>query len=230
MKNAKYVQYMRMLLISPEDCDILKLRLRSLSAEPDFLLKRGTSMNQSIKEIAQRLRGLREIMEFSVEAMAEATGVTPEEYTLRESGAKDFSVTFLGKCADKFGVDIVELLSGSDPKLKGYSVVRKDQGLSVYRREGFEYQHLAYKFSGKLADPYLVVAPYLESQQNAPVALNQHDGQEFDYILSGTLKIIVNGKEKILSAGDAVYYDSSKPHGMIAVEGQECRFLAFLVK
>ena len=69
-------------------------------------------MNENIKEIAERLRGLREIMEYSVEAMAEATGITPEEYALREAGEKDFSVTFLGKCVDKFGVDIIDLLSG----------------------------------------------------------------------------------------------------------------------
>lgn len=187
-------------------------------------------MNENIKEIAERLHGLREIMEYSVEAMAEATGITPEEYALREAGEKDFSVTFLGKCADKFGVDIVDLLSGSNPKLKSSSVVRKGQGLTVHRREGFEYQHLAYKFSGKLADPYLVVAPYLPSEQDAPITLNQHAGQEFDYILSGTLKVSVNGKETVLTAGDCIYYDSSKPHGMIAVGGAECRFLAFLVK
>lgn len=187
-------------------------------------------MNENIKEIAERLHGLREIMEYSVEAMAEATGITPEEYALREAGEKDFSVTFLGKCADKFGVDIIDLLSGSNPKLKSSSVVRKGQGLTVHRREGFEYQHLAYKFSGKLADPYLVVAPYLPSEQDAPITLNQHEGQEFDYILSGTLKVSVNGKETVLTAGDCIYYDSSKPHGMIAVGGAECRFLAFLVK
>ena len=35
-------------------------------------------MNESIKEIAERLRGLREILEFSVEEMAEAAGVSPE--------------------------------------------------------------------------------------------------------------------------------------------------------
>ncbi len=187
-------------------------------------------MNESIKEIAERLRGLREILEFSVEEMAEATDVSPEQYAAYESGEQDFSVTFLGKCAAKFKVDIVELLSGSDPKLKSYSVVRKGQGLSVSRRENFQYQHLAYKFSGKLADPYLVDAPYIESQQDAPIAMSQHEGQEFDYILSGTLKVIVNGKEKILNEGDAIYYDSSKPHGMIAVSKEGCRFLAYLGK
>ena len=187
-------------------------------------------MNESIKEIGMRLRGLREILEFTIEDMAEATGVTPEQYAAYEAGDEDFSVTFLGKCAAKFKVDIVELLSGSNPKLKSYSVVRKGQGLSVTRRESFQYQHLAYKFSGKLADPYLAEAPYIEAQQNAPIALSQHEGQEFDYILSGTLKVVVNGKEKILSEGDAIYYDSSKPHGMIATNPEGCRFLAFLVK
>ena len=76
----------------------------------------------------------------------------------------------------------------------------------------------------------MVDAPYIESQQDAPIAMSQHEGQEFDYILSGTLKVIVNGKEKILNEGDAIYYDSSKPHGMIAVSKEGCRFLAYLVK
>ena len=92
-------------------------------------------MNENIKEIAERLRGLREIMEYSVEAMAEATGITPEEYALREAGEKDFSVTFLGKCADKFGVDIIDLLSGSYPKLKSPSLCRNGQGRTVHCRE-----------------------------------------------------------------------------------------------
>lgn len=187
-------------------------------------------MSENIKEIAERLRGLREIMEFSAEEMASAAGVTPEVYRECEAGQRDFSVTFLNRCADKFGIDVVELLSGSYPKLKCYSVVRKGTGLSMSRRQSFEYQHLAYKFSGKLTDPYLVKAPYIEAEQNEPIQVSAHEGQEFDYILSGTLKVLVNGKEKILSAGDAIYYDSSKPHGMIAVGGEPCEFLAVLVK
>lgn len=186
-------------------------------------------MANNIKEIAERLHGLREVLEFSEEAMAQAAGVSVEEYRAYEAGERDFSVTFLQLCAEKCGVDVVELLTGNVPRLKSYSVVRKGTGVTVHRRESFSYQHLAHNFSGKMVEPFYVQIPYKEELEHQPIAMSMHDGQEFDYILSGQLKIVVDGKEKVLLAGDAIYYDSSKPHGLIAVGGTECVILAVVI-
>ena len=69
-------------------------------------------MQDQILEIAQRIRTLREIMEFTPAEMARAASVTEAEYQEYEAGNKDFSFTFLYNCAQKFGVDIIELLTG----------------------------------------------------------------------------------------------------------------------
>ncbi len=187
-------------------------------------------MNYSIKEVAERLKALREIVGISADEMSRRTDTSPEDYTLIEKGEKDFSVTFVYKCAEILGVDIIELLTGENPKLKRYCVVRKGTGLPVKRREGFEYQHLAYLFKDKKIEPFLVIAPYSEEEQDKPISLSVHEGQEYDYILSGSLKTVIDGKIKVLNAGDSIIYDSGAPHGMIATNGAKCEFLAILIK
>ena len=85
-------------------------------------------MNE-IKEIAQRISVLREIEEIGIEEMAQLTGKTVEEYREYESGEKDFSFSFLYTLANRFGVDITELLTGDNAKLKTFTLVRKGEGL-----------------------------------------------------------------------------------------------------
>ena len=187
-------------------------------------------METRVKEIAERIKGLREIMEFTPEEVAEAVGVSTEEYLRHENGETDFNFTFLYKCADKLDVDIVELLTGDNPHLSFYSIVRAGTGLDIKRREGFRYEHLAYRFKNKIAETFLVTAPYREEEQDQPISLSYHEGQEFDYILSGSLKTQMEGHVEILHAGDAIYYDSGRGHGMIATGVKECVFLAVVMR
>lgn len=180
--------------------------------------------------IAQRIRSLRDIMGFSAEEMAETVGCTPREYTAAENGETDFSFTFIYKCADKFGIDMVELLTGENPHLSFYTIVRNGKGLPMKRRSGFNYYHLGAMLKDKLCEPFLVTAPYSASEQDKPIILNTHEGQEFDYILKGSLKLELDGHSEILNAGDSVLYDSSHSHGMIAWGGSDCEFLAIILK
>ena len=187
-------------------------------------------MENKLMEIAFRIRELRDILEFTPEEMAEATTVSVDEYLEYESGTKDFSFTFLYQCAKKFGVDMVELVTGENPRLSFYSIVRKDEGLPIKRRAGFNYQHLAYLFKNKSCEPFLVTAPYQEEAQNEPIHLSRHKGQEFDYVIDGELKIQLEEHTEILHAGDAIYYNSGYGHGMIATGGKECSFIAEVLK
>lgn len=183
-----------------------------------------------ITEIAQRIRDLREIMGYSVEEMAQAVDCTPEEYIAAENGEVDFSFTFIYKCAEKFDVDMIELLIGDNPRLSFYSIVRKGEGLPMKRRTGFNYSHLGYRFKDKYCEPFLVTAPYSEEDQDKPITLSTHEGQEFDYIISGSLKVAFEDHVEILNAGDAVLYNSAHGHGMIATGGEDCVFLAIILK
>lgn len=195
-----------------------------------FYKKGMKGMETRIVEIAQRIHGLRELMEIPEEEMARVVGMDPEEYLLHEKGERDFSFTFLYRCADRLGVDIVELLTGEGPHLSFYSIVRRGEGLDIRRRAGFRYEHLGYRFKNKLAEPFFVTAPYLEEEQDKPIHLSTHEGQEFDYIIEGQLKVQMEDHEEILNPGDAIYYDSSRGHGMIAVGGVPCKFLAVILK
>lgn len=188
-------------------------------------------MEPKIAEIADRIRSLREILNFSLHEMAEAAGVSVEKYESLEKGeCQDFSFTFLYRCAEKFGVDIIELLTGEAPHLTGYTVVRGGKGLPIKRRENFEYYHLAYSFKDKLSETFLVKAPYHEDEQDKPIPLNSHVGQEFDYVLEGSMIFAHGIHREQLFAGDSVYYNSGVGHGMIAAGGKPCTFLAVVMK
>lgn len=186
-------------------------------------------MDYNIKEVSDRLRATREALDLTPEYMAERTQISVEEYNILENGEKDFSLSFLNNCAEALGIELIALLTGVSPKLSTYTIVRKGEGLKIERRERFEYYHLAYMFKDKKLEPMLVTAPYLEEQQNAPIKLSSHEGQEYDYILSGYLKCLINGHEEVIGPGDSLYFDSKCPHGMIAVGGEDCTFIAILV-
>lgn len=186
-------------------------------------------METHILEIAERIKGMREMLEFSVAEMAKVTETSIDEYLAAENGNADFTFTFLMKCAQKFKMDIVELLTGSKPTLSFYTVVRKGDGLPIERRKGFDYKHLAYRLKDKMVEPFLVTVPYNREEQDQPVHYSTHAGQEFDYILKGSLKVDLDGHVEILNPGDSVLYDSGHPHGMIAVNDADCKFLAIVI-
>lgn len=183
-----------------------------------------------IAQIAERIRGLRMILDISQEEMAKVCDTTVEDYAAHENGEIDFSFTFLYKCAKHFGVDITEIITGDKPTLSFYTLTRKGEGLPIKRRKGFEYQHLAYLLKDKTSEPFLVTAKYDKDAENKPVELSFHEGHEFDYILSGSLKVRLEDHEEILNEGDCIYYDSGHGHGMIAIGGEDCKFLAVVLE
>lgn len=187
-------------------------------------------MEMHIVEVAERIRNLRNLMDITEAEMAKVTGITIEKYREYESGNIDFSFTFLLKSAERFGVDITELLTGDAPKLSFYTVVRCGKGQKFERRKGFEYRHLAHLMKNRMTEPFIVTAPYVEAEQNMPIEYSQHDGQEFDFVLKGTLKVALEGHIEVLGEGDSIYYDSGHKHGMIAIGGSECQFMAIVIK
>ena len=88
---------------------------------------------------------------------------------------------------------------------------------------------MAYLFKNRLAEPYVVVSPYVGDLEDGAISRSTHKGQELDYVLSGALKVVVGDHAEILHAGDCIYYDSSTPHGMTAWEHADCKFLAVVL-
>ncbi len=186
-------------------------------------------MEKTLQEVAQRIREMREVFGISPEEMADVTGVTVAEYENLEAGNADFTFTFIYKCAQRFGLDITDLLKGSSPRLTSYCVNRKGDGLPIARRRGFRYNNIAPQFKDKIAEPFVVTAKFSEAEQSEDIHVSSHEGQEFDLVLSGSLKVRIDDHIEILHEGDSIYYDSATPHGMIATGGEDCRFLAVVM-
>lgn len=181
-------------------------------------------MKEDVKEIIARVRVLREIEGISAEALAKELGFDPSEYILWESGEKDFPVGVLVEIANRFKVDLSELISGAASKLKTFCVTRAGQAPEVTRRPMYGYRNLAYNFHRKKAEPFLVEVS--AETEDKPISLNTHAGQEFNYVMEGRLLISISGHAIELSPGDCVYYDSNEPHGMKAIGGKPARFLS----
>ena len=182
-----------------------------------------------LTEVARRIREMREIFAFSEEEMAKCAEITVEEYRAFESGTKDFPFTFLHKCALAFDIGITDLLEGQSAHLSSYTVTRKGQGQETAKENGISIQNLAPMFRKKLAEPYWVKYEYNADQQNQPIHLTKHSGQEFDFVMSGKLKVQIGDHVEYLGEGDSIYYNSSTPHGIIAVDGEDCLFVAVVL-
>ena len=189
-----------------------------------------TDLKTQLAEVAERIRTMREITGLSLDEMAKCTGVSREEYEQCEAGEKDFSFTFIYKCAQRFGIDPTDLIKGVSPTLSTYTVNRRGDGLPITRRQGFKYLNMAPLFKNKTAEPFFVTMPYEESQQNVAIKLSTHAGQEFDIVIKGTMKMQVGSHIETLHAGDSIYYNSATPHGMIATGGEECQIYAIVLK
>ena len=184
-------------------------------------------MNEQIRLIAQRIRTLRDIAQISPETCARDLGVPVETYRGYESGKTDIPASFLYQVAGKFHVELSSLLTGEEPRLRVYAVTRAGRGVRVDRRKDYGYQSLAFNFIDKKMEPFLItVEPIPDS---APVPLNSHPGQEFEYLLEGTLKVVVGGHEVVLAPGDSIFFDSSHPHGVMAVGGSPAKFVAVIL-
>jgi mannose-6-phosphate isomerase-like protein (cupin superfamily) len=184
-------------------------------------------MQDKIKQVASRIRELREIFGASVPELARAFQVPEQDYLQYESGTVDIPVGILYQIAQRFGVELTTLITGEEPRLRTYALTRKDQGISVDRRKAYGYQSLAYNFIRKRAEPFLITVE--PAPEDAPEHVNSHPGQEFHYVLEGTLRVMLDQHELVLEPGDSLYFDSSVPHSLAALNQAPVKLLAVIL-
>ena len=184
-------------------------------------------MLEQIKQVADRVRELREIFSITAEKLAPELGISLEKYMAYENGAEDIPVSILYKIANRFGVELTELITGKNPRLQTYCLVRKGKGVSVERRKEYKYQSLAYNFINKKAEPFLVTVE--PKPDDHPISYNTHPEQEFNYMLEGEMLLYIDDHEILLREGDSLFFDSSIRHGMRALGNKPAKFLAVIM-
>ena len=183
-------------------------------------------MDEQIKQITARLRGLRDALELTVKELAESCNISETEYEDIEAGRTDVSVSLLQKVARKYGIPLDTLMFGEEPKMSSYFITRAGKGISVERSKAYKYQSLASGFMGRKIDPFFVmVEPVADGEKIRP---NSHIGQEFDIVAEGRMLINIDGKDLFLNPGDSIYFNSVLPHYMLALDGKPVKFLAII--
>jgi quercetin dioxygenase-like cupin family protein len=184
-------------------------------------------MQEKIKEVAARIKELRGILGINLKEMSSDLRLSQEKYQKYENGEEDIPASILYEISRKLGVEMSILLTGEAPRMHYFTVTRKGKGASVERRKQYKYQNLAYNFINKKAEPFIVTVE--PKPEGTAVEKNSHPGQEFNYVLEGSLKLIIKDHEIVLNKGDSIYFDSSCGHAMVALKDKPARFLAIIM-
>jgi len=172
--------------------------------------------------IGPRIRQLREQREVSVAALAQQSGCSPDMITALEAGDLIPSLTPLLRLARGLGIRLGTLLD--DQSLDGPAVVRHDdQSAAIHfsgndpsrKRSTLDFHPLAPRKAARNMEPFLVDVHPVDGE----VVLNDHEGEEFIYVLSGHIEILYGKEAYQLDAGDSIYYESAVPHHLHALGG-----------
>ena len=185
-----------------------------------------SDQNPAYVDIARRLRGLREAIDLTPEELSAKLGLTTEKVDLYESGTVEIPVSYLFEVARMCGIDLTALLSGSEAHLQNHFLVRQGKGMSVERRKDYDYKSLAYGFSGRKMEPFMVRVP---PKAEDSLSFNEHPGQEFIYVIRGKLEIRLEDKILVLEQGDSLYFSSKTPHALRGLDGQDAEFIDVII-
>ncbi|MDR2606036.1 MAG: cupin domain-containing protein [Oscillospiraceae bacterium] len=166
-------------------------------------------MDNKALEIARRLAGLRDACGYTADGLADELGIDRAVYSAYEENGEDIPISVLFQVANKFGVDFNEILTGDEAKLDTYHVVRAGTGKTIQRYAGYDYRDIAFRYTHKIMQPLLVTL----QPDDKPAELVTHVGQEFNYVLSGTMVLTYGDKDLVLAQGDSVYFNPTRPHG-----------------
>ena len=161
---------------------------------------------ENLKDLGERLQGLREACDVSRHTMAEELGVDIDTYRGWEETGEDIPISAIYHMARKFNVDLTEILTGTAPKLDTY--------------------HLASRYTGKIMQPLLVILDPCDE----PAELVCHDGQEFNYVLEGSLILTFGDRDIQLNAGDSIYFNPTYPHGQRCNGDVPCKFITIIAE
>lgn len=177
----------------------------------------------SVNEIGGRIAELRDACGFTMKEMADALGIDMKTYIGYEQSGEDIPIGVIFRIANKCGVDFNEIVTGNSAKLNTYQVVRSGEGMEIPRSHDYLYKDLAWLYGQKIMQPSMVTL-----QSGGEAELNTHEGQEFDYVVSGSMVLYIDNREVKLSAGDSVYLNPTLPHGFSVADGESCTFLAVI--
>ncbi|MGW3391970.1 helix-turn-helix domain-containing protein [Streptomyces cinereoruber] len=152
-----------------------------------------------LNEVGPRLRRVRRDRGATLAELSAATGISVSTLSRLESGQRRPSLELLLPLARAHQVPLDELVGAppvGDPRVKARPIVR--HGRTMYP--------LTRKPGGLQAYKVIQEKPYASPEPRV------HEGYEWLYVLSGTLRLHLGGREVVLTAGEAAEFDTRVPH------------------
>jgi transcriptional regulator with XRE-family HTH domain len=163
---------------------------------------------------SDRLRSLRSDKGWTLEELAERSGLSKPFLSRLEAGNRHPSIAAILTLSRVFGVSIGSFFDR--PPDKSPCVIVRADDARLQKGDGLTYAALsnASRFAN-LQPIHLWVSATRQGDERF-----QHEGEEWVYIISGTLKLLLGDAEYVLKIGDAAHFDSRLPHRLVAMNGK----------
>ena len=177
--------------------------------------------------IGKKIRDLRKKAGLILQDLSDRTGLSKPLLSQIEKEVVSPPIATLLKISKALKVNIGFFFQDGDPEEK-VVLVRKDESKVIDSRyfgreeSGYYYEALAYKKSKKYMEPFLVEFKRKKAEK---LSYFSHDGEEFIYLLEGTLEFRTENQQYVLYPGDSLYFESSIPHAYRALERRNARAL-----
>lgn len=180
--------------------------------------------------IGKKIRDLRKKASLVLQDLSDRTGFSKPLLSQIEKEVVSPPIATLLKISKALNVNIGFFFENNYPEQK-VVLVRKDESQVIdsrfFGREegGYYYEALAYKKSKKFMEPFLVEFKRRSAEK---LSYFSHDGEEFIYLLEGTLEFRTENQQYILRPGDSLYFESSIPHAYRALERRNAKALSVI--
>jgi transcriptional regulator with XRE-family HTH domain len=160
--------------------------------------------------VRRRLRELRTQRGFTLEEVASRADIDVSTLSRLESGKRRLALDHLPRLASALSVSTDDLLrtpDAEDPRVKGASQTR----------HGVTYWPLTH--SGPAGGLHAFKIRVSARRRTPPDELPVHDGQDWMYVLSGRMRLILGERDFTIKPGEAVEFSTWTPHWFGAVDG-----------
>jgi transcriptional regulator with XRE-family HTH domain len=180
--------------------------------------------------IGKKISTLRELKKIETEDLAQKTGLSVKQLNSIESGVSLPSLGVLIRVTRALGIRIGTLLD--DTIKEGPAIIRSNEVWSASsfstseneNREHLNFFSLAPNKAGRHMEPFLIdIIPNEKSRQSK----SSHEGEEFIYVLDGTVIIHYGNDIFKLEKGDSIYLDSVVSH-LVTTDTNKARILGIV--
>lgn len=160
--------------------------------------------------VRKRLRDLRTQQGLTLQDVAERANIDVSTLSRLESGKRRLALDHLPRLASALAVSTDELLrepESEDPRVRG----------SSHTRHGVTYWPLTRH--GATGGRHTFKVRVSAKRSTPPAELPTHEGQDWMYVLSGNLRLILGERDFVIKPGEAVEFSTWTPHWFGTVDG-----------